>query len=261
MVYDICSLCAANGVAQHFIRGALQKASSHKISPIDKCLQWKLSTLEHFKKAVKVAEAALGIDETSECHAQFCELKESASGMQVVVFNSISQHTEDIQPKFRATLLRSLVDSEDDKLAFWPAKFSSTDFFDRASAMPADEEVLETTISLAQARGQQLEVVKLQCLAHSDRAQRALLAFRQAMSTLKPVSSTELKDLDFERDAAKKHNDADNKVGALRTFMFPLEQSHRASLEEELKVKELLSGVTTEMHKASTVMTERWEVW
>ena len=88
---------------------------------------------------MQVAEEALGIDETSECHAQLRELKESASGMQVIVFNSISLHTEDIQPKFRATLLRSLVDSEDDKLAFWPAKFSSADFFDRASARQADE--------------------------------------------------------------------------------------------------------------------------
>ena len=101
--------------------------------------------------------------------------------------------------------------------------------------------------------------MKLQCLAHIDRAQRACLEFKRAMADLKGVSETELKHVTFESGAFNHFKDLDLKVGALRSFVFPLEQVHKTPLEEQLKLKDLMCGATLEVGKGRSLMTERWE--
>ena len=127
--------------------------------------------------------------------------------------------------------MSSFVDADDDKYDFWPKRFASVDFYDQSREKPSSEAIFEIAIGLAQLREDRFELVKLQCLAHIDRAQRACLEFKRAMADLKGVSETELKNVTFESGAFKHFKDLDLKVGALRSFVFPLKQVHKSLLK------------------------------
>ena len=232
----VIALTSVSTVARHILNGIVQKASIPKILGPEKCLRLKLQTLEHCNKAVAAADEMLAVPEVEVSHGELNLLKASAVQIKDEVFQTVGQH-RDVITKVNASLLSSSVSADDDKYDFWPKRFASVDFYDRSREKPSSEEIFEIAIGLAQLREDRFELVKLQCLAHSDRAQRACLEFKRAIADLKGVSETELKNVTFESGAFKHFKDLDLKVGALRSFVFPLEQVHKTPLEEQLKLR------------------------
>ena len=255
---EIIALYGVNQVVEHFVNGAMEKVKCRQFSEAERSLPLKLKAMKHLQKAVDLANEFMKEPEASETLKELGDLKTSAEKFVKSILDSIGE-TMSVIGKSEDQLLRSLLGSESDKLAFWPAAFSSANFYDKVSALPVDEAVFEAAIGLAQVRNEQLQIVRIQCLAHCDRAQRAMLAFCLAMSRLKSVSSTEFKDLEFESEAVKQHHDADLKVGALLSFLESLDTKQRADLQDDLQLSDLMAGAKTQITKATNTLTERWE--
>ena len=115
---EVISLASVNEVAQHVLHGIVLKASIHQIHDAEKCLPFKLQTLEHFKKAVTLADSVLGLEEAKASHDEINLLKASAVKKRDEVLNTVGQN-QDVTSKFNASLLRSAVESDDEKLLVW----------------------------------------------------------------------------------------------------------------------------------------------
>ena len=265
---DILMLFAVTQAADSFADGMMARHLALKASDVVEQVKGNMRSLACFKKAIESISDMTRESAAVGSHADLKAIKDSTDRQLQAVQDSLDKFDTTTMPSCEAKSVISLVKPTDaassssgvTALPFWPEEFSQSTFWDEALALGASsvEEEFQTAISLAAIKGKDADVARLQILLHTDVAQRGLLKFHKLKSHLQAVSSIEVKNVAFDRDAAKALIDASTATNTLKSFITPLDPKIKEILEPTMKLKDLLSSANSEVDKSVKALTDRW---